>query len=473
MNEIDLKSLTIVEARRALDDREYSAVDLARAYIHEIEKRDPALHAYLEVWNEGAEADAVRADAMIAAGNIHPLTGIPIAVKDNILIEGRIASAASKILEHYTAVYDATVIAKLKEQGVVFLGRTNMDEFALGGSTENSAYGPTHNPHDESRVPGGTSGGSAAAVAGNIALAALGTDTGGSIRQPAAFCGVVGLKPTYGNVSRYGVMAAASSLDQVGPITKTIADARIMYDAIRGYDEQDSTSLPDVSNTFAATKKIGVPRSFLQKGIDADVLATFEKTLQNLADAGYEIVDIELPNLQYSLAVYYIINPAEVSTNLARYDGIRYGTRVEAATIQETYEQSRAQGFGSETRRRILTGTFVLSAGYSDAYYRKARALRELIRKDFVTAFDAVDAIALPTTPTPAFTLGSHTKDPVAMYLEDIFTVPINLAGVPAISIPCDTVERDGTQLPVGFQLIAAHRNEEILFTIGEILEQK
>ncbi|MDB5187658.1 MAG: hypothetical protein JWO50_178 [Candidatus Kaiserbacteria bacterium] len=472
MKNIDLETLTIVEARRALDAREYSAVDLTDAYLAEIEKRDQSLHAYLEVWTEGAKADALRADAMIASGDIHPLTGIPIAVKDNILIDGCVASSASKILEHYTAVYDATVIAKLKEQGVVFLGRTNMDEFALGGSTENSAYGPTHNPHDESRVPGGTSGGSAAAVAGNLALAALGSDTGGSIRQPAAFCGVVGLKPTYGNVSRYGLMAAASSLDQIGPITKSIADARIVYDAIKGYDSHDSTSLPDVSNTFATTKRIGVPRSFLEKGIDTDVLASFEKTIQDLVSAGYEIVDVELPNLQYSLAVYYIINPAEVSTNLARYDGVRYGTRVDAPSIGEIYEQSRAQGFGPETRRRILTGTFVLSAGYSDAHYRKARALRELIRKDFVDAFKDVDAIALPTTPTPAFTLGSHTTDPVAMYLEDIFTVPVNLAGVPAISIPTDTVERDGKQLPIGFQLIAAHRNENILFDIGSTLEK-
>lgn len=470
---MNINTLTIVEARRALDAHEYSALDLTNAYLAEIALHDGSIHAYLEVWIDAARADAVRADTMIAAGDIYPLTGIPIAVKDNILIEGHIASSASKILEKYRATYDATVITKLKKQGVVLLGRTNMDEFALGGSTENSAYGPTHNPHDESRVPGGTSGGSAAAVAGNLALGALGSDTGGSIRQPAAFCGVVGLKPTYGNVSRYGLMAAASSLDQIGPLGKTIADTEILYSAIKGHDPRDSTSLPNTQVSTTRPKRIGVPRSFFGKGIDPDVLISFEETLKKLTLSGYEIVDVELPNLKYSLAVYYIINPAEVSTNLARYDGIRYGHRVDAPTILETYEQSRAQGFGPETRRRILTGTFVLSAGYSDAYYRKARAVRELIRKDFVDVFTTVDALALPTTPTPAFKLGMHTADPVAMYLEDIFTVPVNLAGVPAISVPIGMVNRDGIDLPIGFQLIAAHGNEHTLFTIGTSIEQK
>lgn len=470
---MNLATLTLVEARRALDAREYSSLDLTNAYLSAIDARDPELHAYLEVWYDSARAEAKAADEMIARGEVYPMTGIPMAVKDNILIEGRIASSASKILEHYRAPYDATVIAKLKSQGAVFLGRTNMDEFALGGSTENSAYGPTKNPHDTTRVPGGTSGGSTAAVTAGLALVALGSDTGGSIRQPSAFCGTVGLKPTYGAVSRFGLMAAASSLDQIGSIARTVEDAQILFDAIRGHDHQDSTSLPEgILESVTLKKRIGVPRSFLEKGVDPDIMALFAETEKKLTSQGYEIVDVTLPHLPYSLAVYYIINPAEVSTNLARFDGIRYGARVDGENITEIYEQSRAQGFGAETRRRILVGSFVLSAGYADAYYRKARAVRELIRQDFVDAFETVDAILLPATPTPAFKLGSHTTDPVAMYLEDIFTVPINLAGVPAMTIPVGTVERDGATLPVGFQLIGNHRHEKVLCEIGKGITQ-
>lgn len=460
--------LTIAEARRALDAKEYSALQLAESYLAAIEERDGDVHAYLEVWAESAREEARRADEIIARGEQKPLTGIPIAVKDNILIEGRTASSASKILEHYRASYDATVIAKLKAQGAVFLGRTNMDEFALGGSTENSAFGPTHNPHDLSRVPGGTSGGSAAAVSAGLALAALGSDTGGSIRQPSAFCGVVGLKPTYGAVSRFGLMAAASSLDQIGSIARTVEDAKILFDAIAGHDTQDSTSLP--AGTYSARKEkhvIGVPRAYLAEGVDADVQKEFETSLKQLADAGYEIKDVELPALRYALACYYIINPAEVSTNLARYDGIRYGLSVEAETIGETYTQTRAAGFGPETRRRVLVGTFVLSAGYADAYYRKARAVRELIRADFASAFETVDAIALPTSPIPAWKIGEKA-DPVAMYAADIFTVPVNLAGTPAISVPGGMVVRDGVSLPNGFQLIGAHGSEDVLCSIAQ-----
>lgn len=469
---MNLATLTIAEARRALDAKEYSALDLTNAYLKEIAERDGEIHAYLEVWEKEAREDAKRADERIAKGDVAPLTGIPLAIKDNILIKGRIASSASKILEHYVASYDATVIQKLKAQGAVFLGRTNMDEFALGSSTENSAYGPTKNPHDTTRVPGGTSGGSAAAVAANMALAALGSDTGGSIRQPAAFCGVVGIKPTYGAVSRFGLMAAASSLDQIGVLAKTVADADAVLEGIRGYDANDSTSLKMNNSVSSDGKRIGVPRSFLSKGMDADMLAVFESTLEALRGKGYSIIDIELPTLQYALAMYYIINPAEVSTNLSRYDGIRYGLSSPADVIQEVYSKTRSVGFGAETRRRILVGAFVLSAGYADAYYRKARVARDLLRQDFKRAFESVDAIAIPVSPTPAFKIGKNTADPLAMYLEDIFTVPVNLAGIPAMSIPSGTVERDGVKLPVGFQLMSAHGGEGTLFSIGKDVEK-
>ena len=463
---MDVSTLTIAEARRALDAKEYSALDLTNAYLDAIKEKNTEIHAYLEVWEDSAREEAKRADEMIARGESKPLTGIPIAVKDNILIEGRIASAASKILENYKASYDATVITKLKAQGVVFLGRTNMDEFALGSSTENSAYGPTKNPHDISRVPGGTSGGSAAAVAAGMALAALGSDTGGSIRQPAAFCGIAGLKPTYGVVSRSGLIAAASSLDQIGTLAKSVEDAKILFDAIRGYDPMDSTSLKQQPPTKAVRKRIGVPREFLTN-LNNEVRSEFENSLKTLESKGYSIADVALPSLRYALAVYYIINPAEVSTNLARLDGIRYGLSVPADVIGEVYSKTRAAGFGAETRRRILVGTFVLSSGYADAYYRKARSVRELIRADFAKAFETVDAIVMPTTPSPAFKLGEKNNDPVSLYLEDIFTVPVNLAGVPAISVPGGTVERDGKKLPVGFQIIGAWGSEETLFKIA------
>ncbi len=471
---MDLSTLTIAEARRALDAKEYSALELTNAYLEAIAKKDPEIHAYLEVWADSARAEAKKADEMIARGGAMPLTGIPLAIKDNILIEGRVASAASKILEQYRASYDATVISKLKIQGAVFLGRTNMDEFAMGSSTENSAYGPTKNPLDLKRVPGGSSGGSAAAVAGNLALAALGSDTGGSIRQPAAHTGLVGLKPTYGAVSRSGLIAMGSSLDQIGPLAKTVADARTVYNVILGYDEKDSTSLPNTSAEATRTRPrvLGVPRAFLQKGVDVDLLVVFEKTLDGLKKAGYEIRDIEMPTLPYGLAVYYILMPAEVSTNLARLDGIRYGLSISADTIGEVYSKTRAAGFGPETRRRILVGTFVLSSGYADAYYRQARAVRSVIKDEFRLAFEQVDAVVMPTTPAPAFVLGTKTGDPLAMYAEDIFAVPVNLAGVPAISVPSGSVVRDGVTLPVGFQIVGAWGREESLFTIAENIER-
>ena len=469
---MDISKLTIAAARKGLDGKEFSSIELTETYLKEIAEKDPTIHAYLEVWGDSAREEAKKADARISAGTQKTLTGIPIAMKDNILIEGRIASGASKILETYRASYDATVTKKLKEEGSVFLGRTNMDEFAMGSSTENSAFGPTRNPIDTTRIPGGSSGGSAAAVAGNMAVASLGSDTGGSIRQPAAHTGLVGLKPTYGAVSRFGLMAMGSSLDQIGPLTKTVEDAKMLFDVIRGYDANDSTSPKNAAKEATQPKKIGVPRAFLKSGVDADVLAAFEITLDALRKSGYEVVDVDMPTLPYGLAVYYIIMPAEVSTNLARYDGIRYGLSVDANTIGETYAKSRRAGFGAETRRRILMGAFVLSSGYADAYYRKARAVRSIIRNEFARAFESVDAVVLPTAPSPAFVLGEKTADPLAMYAEDIFSVPVNLAGVPAISIPAGTVDRGGKQLPVGVQFISSWGTEETLFKIGADVEK-
>lgn len=470
---MDISTLTIAQARRSLDAKEYSALDLLEAYLDAISRKDGDIRAYLEVWEASAREEAKAADALIARGAQKRMTGIPLAVKDNILVHGRIASSASKMLERYRASYDATVIRKLKAEGAVFLGRTNMDEFAMGSSTENSAFGATRNPRDMSRVPGGSSGGSAAAVAGDLALAALGSDTGGSIRQPASHCGIVGLKPTYGSVSRYGLMPMGSSLDVIGPLTRTVEDAKLLFASISGKDAYDSTSVDaDLYPPHPRRRAIGVPRAFVSQGVDADVLARFEHTLERLKAAGYEIRDIDMPNLPFALPVYYIVCPAEVSTNLARYDGIRYGHSASADTIGDVYERSRAEGFGPETRRRIILGTFVLSSGYADAYYRKARAVRDLIRADFARAFESVDAIAMPTAPGPAFKLGEKTDDPLAMYLEDIYSVTANLAGVPGISVPSGTVERDGTQLPIGFQLLAPHGGESALFDIGADVEK-
>jgi len=468
---MELQHLTIETARTLLDTGKITAVDLAESYIRRAQEKNKELNAYLEVFDDVRE-QAQRADELIKEGKATALTGIPIAIKDNILIKGHVASGASKILSNYVATYDAHVIEQLKREGAIFLGRTNMDEFAMGSSTENSAFGPTKNPHDTTRIPGGSSGGSAAAVAGDLAIIALGTDTGGSIRQPAAVCGLVGFKPTYGAVSRYGAMAMGSSLDQIGPLAKTVADAQTVFEVIRGIDEHDATSLPESFFKKDLTpKRIGVPRHFFTKGVDADVLSAFEASIEKLKEKGYEIVDIELPNIEYALAVYYIIMPAEVSTNLARYDGVRYGVPVQGDDLLGDYMQTRGKGFGKEARRRILLGTFVLSSGYVDAYYRKAAAVRENIKKDFKTIFEKVDVIATPTTPSPAFKIGEKINDPLAMYAEDIFTVPANIAGVPAISIPMGTVEREGKALPVGIQFIAKHGADDSLFLIGKDFE--
>lgn len=398
------------------------------------------------------------------------LAGMRLAIKDNILIKGEISSSASKILSNYVASYDATVIGKLREAGAVFLGRTNMDEFAMGASTENSAYGPSKNPHDITRVPGGSSGGSAAAVAAGLCDAALGSDTGGSIRQPASFCGVVGLKPTYGRVSRFGLTALASSFDQIGPITRTVADAEKIYQVIAGADENDATTVEaEFFETKAGEKlKIGVPGSLLATGVQKEVLENFEQTLEKLKKAGYEIIDIELPAVKYSLACYYIIMPAEASSNLARFDGLRYGLKRGGKNLLEDYLETRGNGFGPETRRRIILGTYVLSAGYYDAYYGQAVRVREVIKQDFAQAFRRVDAIILPTAPTTAFKIGEKSSDPLQMYLADVFTAPANIAGLPAISVPTG---RDGNNLPIGTQLIAPPWREDRLFALGAQLE--
>jgi len=468
---IDLKTLTIKKAHDALMKGEYSAVELAKAYLEAIKLKNKELNVYLEVYGDVLEQAAL-ADEKIKDGSATVLTGIPIAVKDNILVKGRRASSASKILENYVASYDATVIAKLKNAGTVFIGRTNMDEFAMGGSTENSAYGPTKNPHDLGRVPGGSSGGSAAAVAADMALAALGSDTGGSIRQPASFCGLVGLKPTYGAVSRHGLMAMTSSFDQVGPIAKTVEDAEIVFNCIKGRDLLDSTSLDlETVNYKLKTKnlKIGVPRVFTaSEGIDKTVTDNFNQSLKVLEKLGYNIKDILLPTISHSLAVYYIIMPAEASTNLARFDGVKYGLRKEGGSLLDDYRLSRGEGFGREVRRRILLGSYVLSSGYYDAYYNKAVQVQQDIKNNFDAAFKQVDILVTPTTPTPAFKIGEKSNNPLSMYLADIFTVSANIAGIPAISVPSGVAEVSGRQLPLGLQFMASVGGESLLFEVGK-----
>ncbi len=468
-----LNEMTIAEAARALRSRECSVRELWDACAAAAQERNKELNAFLEIFNAD-DAAISAAQKRIDAEGAPLLCGIPLAVKDNILIEGKIASAASKMLENYRATYDATVIKKLKDAGALFVGRTNMDEFAMGSSTEHSAFGATKNPRDTRRVPGGSSGGSAAAVAAHLSLAALGSDTGGSIRQPAAYTGIVGLKPTYGAVSRSGLIAMGSSLDQIGPLAATVEDARILHETICGKDPLDSATIPD--NLYPAhpvpkSFRIGVPQRLLGEGIDADVRAAFTAAIDGLARAGHTLVDIELPMSAHALAAYYVIMPAEVSTNLARLDGIRYGLAKRGATLLDDYILSRAEGFGEETRRRILLGTFVLSSGYIDAYYRRAEAMRTVLRREYTAAFEKADVVAFPTTPSPAFAFGEK-NDPLSMYLGDIFTVTANLTGMPAISVPMGSVERSGKPLPVGIHFTAPHQAESALFAVGGAVEK-
>ncbi len=467
---IDLKGMTIEKAHAGFRSGEFSAVDLTKAYIENIKAKNGELNAFLEIFAD-AEEQAKRADEMIARGEVKALTGIPIALKDNILFQEHTASASSKILENYTAAYDSTVVADLKAQGAVIIGRTNMDEFAMGSSTETSAFGATKNPVDTSRVPGGSSGGSAAAVAADLALLALGSDTGGSIRQPAAFCGVVGLKPTYGTISRHGLMAMASSLDIIGPITNSVSDAEKVFEVLGHSDKMDATSFPDDARLCEKkyVKKIGVPRRFLAgEGVDKETMANFEKSLEKLTTLGYEVVDVDVPFMEYSLAVYYILMPAEVSTNLARFDGIRYGLSMPGKSTNEAYKNTKTAGFGEETKRRLLLGAYVLSHGYYDAYYNKAVKLRAKITEEMQKVFESVDLLVTPTCPTPAFKPGEK-KDPVSMYLSDIFTVPANISGVPAISIPNG---KNSEGLPLDIQFIAPHFGEHLLFDVGNKFEK-
>ena len=463
-----LNELSITEAARALRAKEFSVRELWDACAKAAEERNGELNAYLELFDADDAAIAAAQACINTEGDDAPvLCGIPMAIKDNILIEGHIASAASKMLANYVAPYDATVIEKLKVAGALFLGRTNMDEFAMGSSTENSAYGPSRNPYDVSRVPGGSSGGSSSAVAAHLALAALGTDTGGSIRQPAAHTGLVGLKPTYGAVSRYGAIALGSSLDQIGPLAKTVGDAKAVHEVLKGHDPKDATSLPEtVSSSVPEKLCIGVPRHLLTEGLDDDVARNFNDTLARLEAAGHTLVDVSLPTSSYGLPSYYVVMPAEASTNLARYDGIRYGHAPRGKTLLDDYVLARSEGFGPETQRRILLGTFVLSSGYIDAYYYKAEAAREVLREEYRKAFATCDVVAFPTTPSPAFTFGSKS-DPVSMYLEDIFTVTANLTGMPAISVPMGMADRDGVALPTGIHFTAPHQREDLLFAVG------
>jgi len=470
---MNVADLTITQLRAAYQNGDTSPSDALKSIASAIDEKDEAIGGYLSYDLDMALADAEKADLSL------PLGGVPIAIKDIINVKGHPCSCASKILEgKYTSPYEATVVKKLREAGAIPFGRTNMDEFAMGSSNENSGIKPCHNPHDLDRIPGGSSGGSAAVVAANTAIAALGTDTGGSIRQPASLCGVVGLKPTYGRVSRYGIVAFASSLDQAGPMTKTVEDAALIMNAIAGSDAHDSTCLdeavPDFTSVIGQDVKgmrIGLPKEYFAEGLEPRVKEKVEAAIKKLESLGAKTVEISLPNTEYAVATYYIIATAEASANLARFDGVRYGHRAEADDLIEHYKKTRAEGFGDEVQRRIILGTYVLSSGYYDAYYLRAQKVRTLIRNDFNTAFEKVDLIASPVSPTPAFKLGEKNNDPLSMYLADIYTISANLAGICGISVPCGTVEEEGSDLPVGLQLLGKPMAEADLLKAAHALE--
>jgi aspartyl-tRNA(Asn)/glutamyl-tRNA(Gln) amidotransferase subunit A len=486
------KELTITGFAEGLREKEFSALEITLAYLENIKKTDGTLGAYLSLRESEAVKEAGAVDLALSKGeNLGVLAGVPLAIKDNILIQGHSATAASKILKDYVASYDAGVIKKLKEACAVFLGKTNMDEFAMGSSTENSGFHLTRNPRDPERVPGGSSGGSAAAVAANLALGALGSDTGGSVRQPAAFCGTVGMKPTYGAVSRSGLIAMSSSLDQIGPITKTVEDASRLFLAIQGRDPLDNTSVGHkynekeiLSPDFGTIKKlrVGIPEEYFVGGLEKEVEAGVNKAIDKLKSLGIKFKSVSLPHTKYALSTYYIIMPAEVSSNLARFDGIRYASGRNDVSYNQPkdllglYLAARGRGFGPETKRRIILGTFVLSSGYYDAYYEKARRVSALIRKDFENVFEDVDVLLTPVTPTRAFKIGEKTSDPLSMYLSDVFTIPANLAGLPGISIPAETRSTGSGQetagLPVGFQLIGKHFREADVLGLGSYYEK-
>lgn len=469
----DLKNFDIKTLHSAYITGKTKVHDVVYAYINRIKEKDGDIHAFLEIFDD-VDVYIKKAQDMIDSGNANFLTGIPIAIKDNMLWSGHKVSSGSKMLTGYVASYTSPVITELLNQGVVIIGRTNMDEFAMGSSTENSAFGPTKNPIDPSYVPGGSSGGSAAAVAMDGAVFSIGSDTGGSIRQPAAFCGLVGLKPTYGAVSRYGLVAMSSSLDEIGPFTKTVADSKLVFDVLNYYDKNDATLISkqkqqDFKKDFK--KVIGIPRDFIKEGVDPEILKSFNETIEKLKQSGYTIKDINLPLTPLSLAVYYIIQPAEVSSNLSRFDGIRYGYNSpdKYKDLWDFYKNNRSQGLGKEVRRRSILGAYILSHGYYDAYYNKARLLQNAIKQEFVDIFNSVDIVLLPTTATMPFKFGDKSESPLSMYLADLFTAPANIAGLPAISVP---VKNPESIFPVGIQAIAPHFNEEFLFTLGEDIEK-
>jgi aspartyl-tRNA(Asn)/glutamyl-tRNA(Gln) amidotransferase subunit A len=470
---MELTELTVSQAHEGLKQKEFSSRELTRAYLDRISANDSVIDAYLSVAESEALLAADDADRMISQGEIFsPLCGVPASIKDSILVKGQLATDASKILENYTAPYDATVIERLKKEGAIILGKTNTDEFTMGVSTENSAFKVTKNPHDHERVPGGSSGGPAASVAANEAAYALGSDTGGSIRLPASFCGVVGLNPTYGSVSRYGAIALASSLDQIGPIAKTVEDAALVFKAICGRDPKDATSadyrfLPQ--NVSLKGLRIGIPKEYFGKGIDPQVERIIRSAIEKAEGEGAKIIEVSLPSTEYAIACYYIIVPCEASSNLARYDGIRYGLSVQdAGGLLDVYLKSRGAGFGPEPKRRILMGTYALSAGYYDAYYKKAQAVRQLVRDDFSRVFEHADVLFSPVSPIPAFKIGEKADDPLSMYLMDIYTCPVKLAGVPALSLPAGKAGN----LPVGLQIIGNHFEENKILAVASAMEK-
>jgi aspartyl-tRNA(Asn)/glutamyl-tRNA(Gln) amidotransferase subunit A len=473
-------AISIEELHKSYKDSKTTATETVKEIIATIDAEDKTINAYTEVFTDEALKQAELLDAKLAKGeSIGLLEGIPISVKDAILIEGHKATASSRILEDYTATYDATVIQKLKKEGVIFIGKTNLDEFAMGASTENSAFGPTRNPADTNRVPGGSSGGSAASVAANMAMISIGSDTGGSIRQPASLTGTVGLKPTYGRVSRFGLIAMASSLDQIGPFAHNVMDTAHILNIIEGKDSMDATSAELVANQLLDIEsirkadvkglKVGIPKEYFIDGIDTEVKSAIDEIIEEYKKLGVEFVEVSLPHTQYAVPTYYIIMPAEVSTNLARFDGIRYGLSEleQSQNLQEVYKASRAKGFGNEPLRRIMLGTYVLSSGYYESYYGKAKQVQAMIRQDFTNVFKQVDAIITPTSPHTAFAIGEKVNNPVSMYLEDIFTVATNLAGIPGISVP--TLSNAG--LPIGFQLMTNHFQEQTLLTLANAID--
>jgi len=467
---------TLTEMAAGLRAREFSSVELVTEALARIEASQGTLNAFVTVTGERALAEAAEADRRLGAGTAGPLLGVPIAHKDIFCTEGVLTTCGSRMLANFVSPYDATVVTRLKAAGAVMVGKANMDEFAMGSSNETSFFGPVRNPWDTGRVPGGSSGGSAAAVAARLVLGATATDTGGSIRQPAAFCGLAGIKPTYGRCSRWGIVAFASSLDQAGPVARTVQDCAIMLGSMAGFDAKDSTSADlAVPNYEAAIGRgvkglrIGVPREYRVDGMPGDIEVLWQQGLTWLRDAGAEIVDVSLPHTRYGLATYYIVAPAECSSNLARYDGVRFGLRREGSDLTDLYERTRAAGFGAEVKRRILIGTYVLSAGYYDAYYLKAQKVRALILQDFSEVFKTVDALLTPTTPSAAFAQGDNLDDPIKMYLNDLFTVPASLAGVPAMSVPAGL---DANGLPLGLQVIGKHFDEDTVFAVCGAIEQ-